>query len=748
MRYICALPNEKKPGRFPELITDDVDAIAAFAKRYDVPGRAVYMCPNPLLPGAQRRCLETVAAIECIFVDIDFKDLEEPPEEIGRRLEQLPLRPSWVRASGGGFHVGYELKEPIERADEDYFERARAVQKRLVACLCGDPAPAHPAALLRMEGTHNSKRGEPVRCETLWASGEPVDLTDIEATIDLLPVAGMFVRRAVNGHDKHPPQAGERKAPTDVVERLGAMRFKGPGDSSIHATQLACTASLLRSGCTLEHVVDEVLQATRRAVAGNPRAAKWDWAEEEHGICRMCADFINGKHPELYILLPDAHRVRWEAALAEGKQPRLVFSRGPIGWHIRGLPGNAAGAETGEEAEGGSKAADDSPPGAQSKKGSARMPFTLRPFLPFDLATLPPRQWLYGRHYQRRTVSATIAPGGFGKTTLCMVEAVAMATCRNLLGEQPTERLRVWYHNGEDSIEELRRRLGAICLHYEIPQEELRDWFFMTSGNEVPLRVANGYSDLKIDEPLVKCIVAEIARNEIDLAMLDPLVTLHSVPEQDNSKMDAVVRIFASITDAQDCAIELAHHTRKLAPGSTDYVASDIRGASAIKDAVRAARMLNQMTEKDAEAVGIQEHERTSYFRVDRVKGNNAPPAKAVWRRFVNVELPNTDEVGVAVPWDFPGQGTPSPEMTAAEQAADVVFMQLLVRLTMEGRTVSEKSGANYAPHVFSQEREAKAAKLGKRPLAEAMRRLFRAKRIRVELSDRKGREVHRLVVA
>jgi hypothetical protein len=73
-------------------------------------------------------------------------------------------------------------------------------------------------------------------------------------------------------------------------------------------------------------------------------------------------------------------------------------------------------------------------------------------------------------------------------------------------GEQPAERLRVWYHNGEDSLEELNRRLGAICLHYDIPQEELRGWFFMTSGNEIPLRVANGYGELKIHTPLVQAI--------------------------------------------------------------------------------------------------------------------------------------------------------------------------------------------------------------------------------------------------
>jgi hypothetical protein len=41
-RYICSLPNEKKAGRIPELITDDPAAIEAFIKRWDIPGRGVY----------------------------------------------------------------------------------------------------------------------------------------------------------------------------------------------------------------------------------------------------------------------------------------------------------------------------------------------------------------------------------------------------------------------------------------------------------------------------------------------------------------------------------------------------------------------------------------------------------------------------------------------------------------------------------------------------------------------------------
>jgi AAA domain len=384
-------------------------------------------------------------------------------------------------------------------------------------------------------------------------------------------------------------------------------------------------------------------------------------------------------------------------------------------------------------------------------KSQAPAPFVLRPFVPFDPAKLPPRQFLFGKHYQRRTVGGTVAPGGTGKSTLEMVEGVSMATQRNLLGEQPPERLRVWYHNGEDNIDELNRRLAAICQYYDIPLGELSGWWFMTSGNEVPLRVAQGYSNLMIDHRLVKCLTEQIGDNQIDVATFDPLVTLHGVPENDTGKMDTVVRIFARIADAQNCSIELSHHTRKLLAGSTaDYTVDDMRGAGSLKDAMRAVRMLNFMPRAEAESAGIPELERPSYFRVDRVKANNAPPAKAATRRkFINVDLPNTDEVGVIVPWEFPGQdGPPTPERAEAERKAEHIFLDLLARFTLAGRIVNDRTGAANAPSLFAKEREAKLAKVGKAALADAMRRLFEAGKIKVETYGRDDRPSFRIVAA
>ena len=370
-----------------------------------------------------------------------------------------------------------------------------------------------------------------------------------------------------------------------------------------------------------------------------------------------------------------------------------------------------------------------------------------RPFTRRDPHTLPPRSWLYGKHYQRKVVSATIAPGGTGKSSEDLTEAIAMATARNLLGEQPEQRLRVWYHNGEDDRDEIDRRILAICQHYGIPQEELEGWLFVTSGAEVPLRVAAGYSNLEINEVLVRQLREAIGDLKLDVATLDPLITLHGVPEGDNGKMYRVIRIFADLGNELDCAFELAHHTRKGPPGNIpyEYSADDIRGASAVRDAVRAARVLNHMTAAEAQEVGIPEHDRASYFRIDRAKGNYSRPARAAtWRQFISVDLPNDDDVGVVAPWEFPGQGVPSPEKDAAELKAEQVFLQLLDKFAARGVNVSANVGATYAPAKFMAEREAAVAGVSKAALIAAMRRLLDSGRIRSEEHDRGRRHLVR----
>jgi RecA-family ATPase len=459
------------------------------------------------------------------------------------------------------------------------------------------------------------------------------------------------------------------------------------------------------------------------------------------------------------VWLPMEFYQAWAAALAAGKRPTM--SRNGAGWHIRSYGDKANGDNTEnnnahtEPPSGTDQSADEKP----KQDNRPKSPFILLPLNPFEPTELPQRKFLFGKHYQRGTVSGTVAPGGTGKSSLEMVEFVSMASGLDLLDDRrPLDGgpLRVWYHNGEDPMDELKRRLAAICQHYDISLKDLLTSgnFFMTSGNEVPLRVAASYSQVQVqtDHRLVKCIAEQIGDNKIDAAGFDPLVTLHAVSEKDPGKMDGVIRIFAGIADTQNCAIDLSHHTRKLPPGSGDgdvfYDIDDARGVKAITDAMRAVRLLNYMSKQDAENAGLMEMERTSYFRIDRGKANYSAPAKTVtWRRFVNIDLPNGDAVGVIAPWLFPGQdGMPSPEKMEHERKAEHVFLEILRRRALAGRFVNEK-GPHSAPAEFAREREAKVAKVGKAALAAAMRRLFDKGKIRLEEYNSSHRnKAHRIV--
>ena len=295
---------------------------------------------------------------------------------------------------------------------------------------------------------------------------------------------------------------------------------------------------------------------------------------------------------------------------------------------------------------------------------AAGAPLRATPFVWRDPRTIPPRQWLFGKHYVRRYVSATIAPGGVGKSSQSLVEAVSMASGRALLGGADPKMLRVWIWNGEDPAEETERRLLAILQHYGLEADDIGDRLFTDSGRTTPLIVATKLRDsVIVAEPLVSEIVREIRENRIDVMIIDPFVSSHAVPENDNGAIDRVAKTWARIADETGCAVELIHHVRKPSNGTHgDFTVDDARGAVALIGAVRSARVLNGMSKEDAEAAGVPVEQRRSYFRVDDGKSNMQPPLdKAVWRKLVGVPLDNAtaddpgDWVGVVTAWTMPG---------------------------------------------------------------------------------------------
>ena len=276
-----------------------------------------------------------------------------------------------------------------------------------------------------------------------------------------------------------------------------------------------------------------------------------------------------------------------------------------------------------------------------------------------------------------------------------------------------------------------------------IDTAELEGHLCVTTADEINILVAQGYRDLVLDTSLIRHLHAEVERQKFDVCIFDPLVQLHGTSETDPGHMNRVIGVFKDIATDHDCATEIVAHTRKPAAGiDEDYDVNDMRGSSAIKDALRVVRVLNIMTKREAQDAGIEEHERSQFVRIDRAKGNYSAPGKARWVHFTGVRLPNDDDVAVIAPWTHPGQGGGETE------AAEALFIRLLRSLAADGRYVGQAvNSPYYAPKVFAATKEAKAEKVSRAALAVAMHSLFSQGRIRIGPVAAGGRHQREAIV-
>src|SRR5260221_13031890 len=219
-------------------------------------------------------------------------------------------------------------------------------------------------------------------------------------------------------------------------------------------------------------------------------------------------------------------------------------------------------------------------------------PQIAKPYTWVDPKSIPPRDWLYDRHVIRKFTSADVANGAGGKTSLHIAEDLAMATGRPLLGVRVLTRLRVWYWNLEDPYEEIQRRIAAACLHYGITKEDLDGWLYVKDGRTDPRVIVQASDRTPIVKPQVERIIADIQALKIDVLDIDPFVSCHRVPENDNGAIDLVAKTWNRVADAGNCAVRLAHHIRK-STGDGEATVESARGAKAMTDACRSVRVMN-----------------------------------------------------------------------------------------------------------------------------------------------------------
>ncbi len=261
--------------------------------------------------------------------------------------------------------------------------------------------------------------------------------------------------------------------------------------------------------------------------------------------------------------------------------------------------------------------------------------------------SIPPRDWILDGRLISGYVTLTVAPGGVGKSMFTMLEALSVATGKNLTGSPPIKTGPVLIYNTEDPQDEVERRIMALCKHNGINSRKL-DNVYYASGVQSPLRFVvsqGGGAQITHDRQTLEDLIEE---HNIVLVVIDPFVRCHGVNENSNSEIDLVVQQLSAMAVTTQCAVSVVHHTRKLANNGDNDTMDISRGASALVSAARIVHVLIPPNEEDRDVLGLSEEDAWSVVRLSRVKGNmssGSTPTK--WYTKRDVELENGDHVGV-----------------------------------------------------------------------------------------------------
>ncbi|MDQ3562727.1 MAG: helicase RepA family protein [Pseudomonadota bacterium] len=356
-----------------------------------------------------------------------------------------------------------------------------------------------------------------------------------------------------------------------------------------------------------------------------------------------------------------------------------------------------------------------------------------------DPRTIAPRPFVYARHYAKGYVSATVAPGGGGKSSFGIVEAISMALGRCLFTGESIRYgpMRVWYLALEDPEDEMMRKIEAVCLHYGV-NESLPN-LYLHSGRDRPVCVAvemraEGGMVSVVARPDVEGIIRECKRTAMDAIIVDPSVSSHQVSENDPVKQEKVMSLWRGIAEDAAVAVEIQHHSRKL--NGQEITIDDVRGATSIVNVARSTRLMAPMSGADAEELGVEDDRRGYYFCVVNGKANFMPKAKdRKWYEFHSVCLGNetpqfeADNVGVVERWQSAFEKQTKEEkreraQRSAQEDADQVWRYLRSELQI-GTRYSKKQLEDIRDVIAMGRNEIRAAMA----LLEAQNRVVPEKR-------------------
>jgi len=645
-------PNAKRPLWWNGKPYKNIDAFCqglSWCLQHPDKAEAIYFCTSlqaknqPKLDKYKNpiamKLRENAMAFKAIWIDCDIRpDDASGKHYIDQNEAFNALKGFWTKHklptptivwSGGGFHV-YWISNKVLTPDE-WYPYANGLKALLIqdGIKCDTGLTTDYVRILRVPGSYNRKYNPPRLVEVLNKIVE-YDFSQLDFLKAYSAAAPQQTKVAA------PFEAFVDKAHFDTV-KLSAV-FKG----------LDAKAGLLSSG--YKQRLDPAPIFARCKFLGDAIATGGkDLPEPLWRASLRAVSFMEGGDVLAHEIsqgdaryTPDATSAKYDEQVAKGVgYPQCATIEGdgceacktcPLRGKIKSplntfAPVTATVTDTSQS----------NPPNQASWTGK----------LGVSLKNIPPRKWLYGVDLVKGELTVIGSPGGAGKSSLAIGMAICIATNRELLEEKIRGRgnLKALVINGEDSTDEIRRRVCAFSLQHGLVESDLGHLTVVGANDPWVQRISflttNGDKSA-FNQGGLDALQLALDALRPDVIVLDPLVSFCAgCNVNDNAVMSLVMRKLKEIAARYECAALIVHHTRK---GGDAGNVEAISGAAAITNLARRAIMPVPLTDAEVTRLAILRSERFQHFKLVDAKSNLAPRAEnAPLYRLVNVELPNPE---------------------------------------------------------------------------------------------------------
>jgi RecA-family ATPase len=344
----------------------------------------------------------------------------------------------------------------------------------------------------------------------------------------------------------------------------------------------------------------------------------------------------------------------------------------------------------------------------------------------WDNEPVPEQEWAVLDRIPLGQTTLFTGEGGYGKSTVQLHLCAAHALGLGWLNTLPEPGSSIFFE-AEDGEKTIHRRLAAIATHYGVKFEDMiRGGLNVVSlfGRDAVLATPTRNGKIE-PTPLYRQLLQAAGDLKPKMIGIASSANVFTGSEIDRTQTQQFIGLLNRLAMTAAGGVVLIAHP-SLTGINTD---TGLSGTTQWHNAVRARFYLKAIK---AEADEQPDNDlRELVFK----KNQFGPMSASIVLRYRNGLF-------------LPEPGSSGLDKIAREAKADEAFVDLLKRFTGEGRNLSHNANSKtYAPTAFAQEAEAKKLQLRKTDFEDAMRRLFEAKKIRVEDYGRPSRLSQRIIV-